>query len=353
MDKSSGKKRRRHPLVVGAAALVLLVIVAVPALWWIAQNQVTAAVVAAQHDAGREGITLDHDGLTFSGFPFTISAALARPKADWQGGHWEGPEVLTSETSFTDPTSIRIDASGRHALDIDALSLEVDSREALAFLEVGKQGPEALQANLRQTEIQLTGGLGEASLQSLELTAAPLPPLADASQTTALALDLTGLSLPQALGAQLPALGTSIEEGSLRANLSGPLAPGPAPQVLQYWRQNGGTLDLQRLTLTWGPVSLEAAGRLSLDDLLRPVGTLNLQAAGFPALLDGLAALGRLDPALAKTYGGLLGGMAQPRSGMQGRWLALPLVLEDGHAFLRLPFGKIPLAKLQPLVPTG
>lgn len=352
MEKSSGKKRR-HPLVVAVAALVLLVIVAVPALWWLAQNQVTAAVLSAQRDAAREGITLDHSGLSFSGFPFYLSAALANPKADWRGGRWQGPDSLTGETSFTNPTNIRFDASGKHALDIGALSLTADSQEALALLEVGQQGLEAIEANLGQTELQLAGGLGDARLQSLDLSASPLPPLTDASQTTAIALDLAGLSLPQALGAQLPGLGTSIEEGSLRANLSGPLTPGPAPQVLRYWRQNGGTLDLQRLTLTWGPVALEAAGKLSLDDLLRPVGTLNLQVAGFPALLEGLAALGRLEPALAKTYGGLLGGMAQPRSGKQGRWLALPLVLQDGRAFLRLPFGKIPLAKLQPLVPTG
>ncbi|MEQ8655598.1 MAG: DUF2125 domain-containing protein [Kiloniellales bacterium] len=354
MEKSSGKKRRRNPLVVGVAALVLLVIVAVPGLWWLARNQVSVAVASAQRDAAREGIMLDHEGLSFSGFPLYISAAVANPKADWAEGLWRGPESMTGETSFTDPTNIRFNASGRHVLDVGTLSFTADSQEALAVLDVGQQGPEALQASLRDTALQLAGGLGvdlgDARLQSLDLFAAPLSPLTNASQATNVSLDLAGLSLPQALGARLPEMGTTIEEGSLRAVLSGPLTPGPPPSMLQAWRQGGGVLRLQQLTLTWGPVALEARGTLGLDDRLRIEGTLDLQIAGFPTLLNSLAALSILDRSIARNYGGLLGGMARPRNGKQGRWLSIPLIFQDGQAFLRLPFAKIPVARLQPLV---
>ncbi len=353
MEKNSSKHRRRNPLVVGVGALVLLVIVAVPALWWIARDQVSNAVAAAQYDAARQGYTLTHQGLDFSGFPFHLSAALASPRVDWGQGSWRGPGNITGETSFTNPTAVRLDGSGQHELSIDRLSMTIDSREALAVIGVGKQGAEAIEAALRDLDLQLDQGLGQARLESLELAAAPLPPLKQDGEAMAVSLDLKNLLLPKVLGLRVTELGGRVQDGSLRAEVTGPLRPGPTPQMLANWRDGGGKLDLKSLLIHWGPVAIEAKGKLGLDSKMRAEGRLNLQISGFPKLLNALAQLGKLDPVLAGTYGGLLGGMAQPRNGKSGRWLAIPLVLQNGQAFLSTPFAKIPLARLQPLVPTG
>ncbi len=352
MAKREGR-RRRHPLVLGAAALLLLAVVAVPVIWWIARDQVASALENAQRDAARDGIELRHEGLSFSGFPFHLSAVVAKPGAAWSGGSWQGPESLQGETSFSDPTLLSFDGSGRHRLILDGLPVTIESRKAEALIEVGSAGPVAVEAALADTEILFDQAVGKASLDALFLAAAPLPPLSDAAQQTAIALDLSRLTLPAVLGAAFPSLGAVIESGSLRARLSGPLLPGPAPESLQAWRLGGGFLDLESLALAWGPFALEGRGRLQLDEALRPAGELRLEIAGLTAVLDTLADLGRLEPALARTYGGLLGGMARERSGREGRWLAVPLVLRDGRAFLKLPLGQIPLARLSPIVPTG
>ncbi len=351
--KTERRARRRHPLVIAAAALLLLVVAAVPAIWWIARDQVAGALDNAQRDARKDGITLAHQGLSFSGFPFQLSATLNRPRATWSDGSWQGPEQMVGRTSFSDPTLLRFDGKGTHRLVLDGLGFTIDSEQADALVEIGSAGAEGLQAALADAKVDLDQGLGQALVKRLDLAAAPLPPLSDPTQRTTVVLNLEQLTLPQVLGAAIPDLGAEIQSGSLRALLTGPLKPGPAPMMLRAWRDGGGYIDLEQAELTWGPFSLEAGGRLTLDQELRPTGTLNLDIAGAPAVLKALAAAGKFDPSQARTYGKLLEGIAQPRDGKPGRWIALPLVLRDGHAYLQLPLGRIPLARVSPVVPLG
>ncbi len=343
------KSRRRRRLTIGGGCCLAVIVLAVVAIWWIARGEVAAALVQAEQQAKAEGYDFRHNGASFSGFPLQLEVSLDQPEVAWNGGKWRGPTAVTGGAWLTDPYSIRLAGPGPHRLELGPLNLEIDGRVAEALVEVGSKGAEALELKIRDADIVVIGGSGTGDLAQLDLNAVPLPPLKNAKRVMAVSLDMASLVLPPEASDQLVELGPEIQSLRLRAGLSGPLRPGRKSAVVETWRGGGGHLDLDLLSLQWGSLQVIASGRLQLDEALRPAGTLDLDVAGLPLLLQALAAQGKIDASLAKTYGGLLGNMAQPRPDREGRWIALPLVLRDGRAFLKLPFTDIPVARLPSL----
>ena len=343
------KSRRRRRLKIGGGCFVGVVVLAVVAVWWIARGEVAAALVQAEQQARAEGYDFRHQGASFSGFPLQLEVSLDQPEFAWNGGRWRGPTGVTGGAWLTDPFNIHLAGPGPHRLELGPLALEIDSRVAEGLVEVSTKGAEAFTLTVRDADIAVVGGSGTGDLAQLDVSAAPLPPLKDAKRVMAIGLDMASLVLPSEASDQLAELGPEIQSLRLRAGLSGPLRPGRGRNLVGTWREGGGHLDLDLLSLQWGGLQLLASGRLQLDEALRPAGTLDLEVAGLPLLLQALAAQGKIDRGLARTYGGLLGGMAQPRPDREGRWIALPLVLRDGRAFLKLPFSDIPVARLPSL----
>ncbi len=343
------KSRRRRRLAIGGCSLLGVLVLAVVAVWWIARGEVAAALDNAQQQARAQGYDFRHRGASFSGFPLQLEVSLDQPEVAWNGGKWRGPKAITGGAWLTDPFEVRLLGPGPHRVEFGPFRLQVDSRVAEALVEVGTKGAEALQLTLRDSDIVVLGESGRGDMAQLDLTAAPLPPLKNDQRVMAINLDLASLVLPPVAADQLVVLGPEIQSLSVRAGLSGPLPPIPKKEAVEVWRQGDGHLDLDRLSLRWGDLRIEASGRLQLDQVSRPAGILDLEVAGLPLLLQALAAQGKLDSGMARTYGSLLGGMARPRPNREGRWIALPLVLRDGRAFLRVPFADIPLARLPSL----
>lgn len=345
-DPLERRRRRRRRWTLAAGGSLLLFAVLVSAAWWVARGELETALERARSEGRRSGYALSYEGLAFAGFPLQMQASLERPSLAWQGGTWEGPAAVVGDAWLTDPYRLSLNGSGRHRLTLGPTSLQIDAGDAEAEVELASAGPEALRLQLRRVDLSLADGSAAARLGSLDLAAAPLPPLPDAGSGTDLALDLSGLTLPELLPAPLS---PDLQSLSLRATLSGPLLQGPPERVLRAWQRQDGSLSLERFALVWGEVQVEAEGRLGLDPALRPQGELTLQVASLPELLAALAAAGYLDPA-AGDYAAMLQGMAQPRAGHSGTWTVLPLVLEDGWAYLNVLFARIPLARVPPLI---
>lgn len=356
MSETDGKTKRpqhrrrlRRGLTVGACGLLGLCVIVLAVGWWVLRGEVAAALSDFERQAAGQGYRVDHQGLSFSGFPLQMKAALERPEVSWRGGRWQGPAAVTGDAWITDPFAFRLALPGSNRLDLAGLGMQIDSGLAEASLRMGAPGLDSFALDLRDAALVLDGSSEEARLASLDLSAAPLLPLDDAEAVSDIRLDLLSLLLPPALAQAFAGLGPELQHLSLQAALSGPLAPGPAAGQARAWRDAGGSLRILALSLRWGDFQLEARGRLGLDGALRPLGELQVEMAGLPQLLETLGAAGLLDPGLSRSYGGLLRGLAQPRQGREGRWLTLPLILRDGRARLRIPFAEIPLARLPPL----
>ncbi|MFZ5608068.1 MAG: DUF2125 domain-containing protein [Pseudomonadota bacterium] len=96
-------------------------------------------------------------------------------------------------------------------------------------------------------------------------------------------------------GRALGALGPRLDSLIIDASLSGPAIPSREAAALAAWRDAGGTLDVPRLVLRWGPLEVTGSGTLALDDALRPLGALALDAQGLDAALATLEASNRID----------------------------------------------------------
>jgi len=70
------------------------------------------------------------------------------------------------------------------------------------------------------------------------------------------------------------ALGGQIASVVIDAALNGvlPTAAGLTANATK-WRDDGGSLDVQRLQTQWGPLGLTATAKLALDPQMQPMGT--------------------------------------------------------------------------------
>ncbi|MBV9064319.1 MAG: DUF2125 domain-containing protein [Methylobacteriaceae bacterium] len=125
----------------------------------------------------------------------------------------------------------------------------------------------------------------------------------------------TGISAP----ATLQASGTVAQANAI--------AGATIPQMLDRWREAGGTLALANATLVQGRLNAQATGTLRLDAAHRVDGRLDLTASGLAPVLQryGIA------PQLLD-IGGLIGGLLSGRPPTQGSGqIRVPLTFERGQ----------------------
>ena len=125
----------------------------------------------------------------------------------------------------------------------------------------------------------------------------------------------------------------------------GVIPPGPPAEAVAGWRDDGGTVELERLVLEWGPLELEASGTLALDPAMQPIGSLTAEIRGYAETLDALVQAGAAPPrdaAIAKVVLNLLA-KTPPDGGPPV--LTVPLTAQDGRLFV----GPVALLELPPI----
>ena len=148
----------------------------------------------------------------------------------------------------------------------------------------------------------------------------------DAADSETSALDLTikarDMVVPDRLA--LP-LGNRIAEATLEARLMGALPPGPVAQSLAAWRDGGGTVEVTRLRIVHGPLSLQGTGTMALDAELQPIGAFTVKIRGFVKTIGLLRQRGIMRSRDAITAQLVLGVLAKPAEDGGPPTLNLPL----------------------------
>ena len=123
--------------------------------------------------------------------------------------------------------------------------------------------------------------------------------------------------------------------------------PPPLPQSLKTmaaWRDDGGTVELDRLKLDWGPLDVQGSGTLALDREMRPLAALTADIRGFGPALDAIAAAGRIKPGNVALAKAVLNALAT--TDKQGdRSIRVPVTAQNGKLFV----GPVKLLTLAPL----
>ena len=337
--------------------LIVGLLVAMPAadalLWHIAVGRLEdgfAAWVARCKDAGW---TVTHGRVSAGGWPWaaamrirdvTVSGGDALVSG---GAKWQTPD-LRLRVSLLRLRSLDIEVlgdqriragtlpeavlTGARLMAVSKLTLESETQEFEVLAErprLDSVGGWALSAEQLRMHIQI-------------------PALIRAGDApTGFSLGAESVVLPPSV--RWP-LGGTIGQLAFDGTLEGPIPAFQAPMAwAAAWRDGGGSLQVQNLTVNWGPLSLTAAATLALDDQLQPMGAGTSKVAGYAATLDALAvggALSRSATTAAKAVLSLLAGT--PGDG-DAADVEVPLTLQ----YRTLSMRQVPLLRLPEVEWTG
>ena len=224
-----------------------------------------------------EGFRAEAGPVAVSGFPFDIVAAIGlaelgrgRP-GEPHAWHWLGQD-LQVRLAPMDPWRIHISTTAAQTVrftddqgQTKAIRLQADTSQGL--IEIGDDGRLAqVQADFEI--LALTGSALPAPVAARHLTLEARPAGPAASRGLGLSLQVDELHLPARTD---PILGDLVDVASLNLTISGPLPLRWTAPVVSAWRDNGGTVEIDRARIKWGALDTTASGALTLDQNMRPL----------------------------------------------------------------------------------
>lgn len=344
--------------VILVAVLLLIAAAAGYAVYWqSAARTLENGIADWAEQQRRAGYEVSYAAPEIGGFPLHLEARIDEPEIAAPPGElawrWRGPALRLHARPWA-PLDFETEAPGRHEIELedggDAPRVYlIDAETATGSGSFGIDG------RLTRAVVALTGvtaaeaGREGDSLRIGSVAARIVPGRAEQHTEPSLAflLALGGLALPPS--AESP-LGRDIEKLEIEGAVMGAL-----PEVedeaalraaLARWRDDGGTLELDRVVAYWGALELTGDGTFALDGALQPIGAMSATIVGHDAVIDALVANGAVDPrdgSLAKV---VLSVLSKP-SPVDGRpELTVPLSLQDGHLWIG-PAKLAPLPRIE------
>lgn len=325
--------------VVGGIGLAALYV----GLWYYAAGLAQDSVLDWIEARRGEGAVVGFERMDIGGFPFHLRFAVDRPAISWPSADapwgWEADRV-TAEMRPWNFRRVTLLAPGRHTVSWTTNGVgrtargQVESLRARVRLDGAT--PVAGHIEVKAAEFADGGTLDRLTLGSgtLDIRLAP-------SATADVRLTAREIGLPSAWS--LP-LGADVAALELDAAVLGNFPPGPLVDVLGLWRDDGGTIEVRHLGLTYSPLALAADGTLALDGALQPIGAFTARIEGFFETVDTLREKGAIRSQDAVTAKMVLGILAK-RNDAGHISLAVPLTLQDR----RLYIGPVPLAEVPPI----
>jgi len=168
-------------------------------------------------------------------------------------------------------------------------------------------------------------------------------PTADTDVAYDLSLKLIGVSA-QAL--EDNPLGSKIDETALHVQLLGKPPAVWDDAGLKAWREAGGTVNLNALSLQWGQLGLSGNGTLALDKDMQPEGAFTAHLTGYEQAIDSLAAAGWIKLSAASIAKLALGIASHP--GPDGKLsVDTPLTIQNRRISAgAIKLGQVPELKL-------
>ena len=295
------------------AALAALVL-ADALLWWVAVGQLQAGLDHWAAQARASGWSVSAGPRTRRGFPFRAELAVAGVAIDGgarllPGGMAWRADRLKLEVSILHPATLVLSTSGPQHLRLSHVVPLVFTAAGLRT-SVPLIGVDGGTATLEASGVQggIAGSRHPEDVQLASLRARFSGQTgSDGSVSARLDVQASGLGLPDTgrwpLSPNIAQLGGTLLLTSppLGVRHDGADASADPQDQARAWRDGGGTLVGQGLTLRWGPLAVAAEARLGLDERLQPEGSGTADVAGAGAALDALAVGGVLPTGVAAT----------------------------------------------------
>ncbi len=289
-----------------------------------------------------------------SGFPFRVSARIEDPAFEANGGtnfdsgidlgidHWQAAEI-TAEYFLFAPRRVKFSAPG-HIIGLQAdwagpNGVVVDAVEA--WLEVHRTKADEIDEFTLSVKGLATQFNEDRTLRAgtITLDFKQRDPGDDrASNDTAdtlIRLDMTSLELPIDLAGPLAA---TIDHMEIDLAIAGNLATGTLTKAeLDHWRRQGGFIQLRSLKFDLGDLSIDANGRVELDEDLQPVGRFETNTEGLSEFFAQLESTGLVDPEkimMANLVVLGLNALGGNRNASDENQISLPITLHDNGFYL-------------------
>lgn len=297
----------RRPLLF-LAAFVALAGLAVSGGWFYARYMALEAVddwVAAQQARGTDIGWAQRD---VTGWPLRLDGLFTAPfatiRAPGRTVTWRGPDAAVRFYILA-PGTIDLAAPGRHRVtldqDGDIRDFTLDAATLDARTDSGLDGRAGGDISAGATGLTLTGpgDAPVATAKAMQLfwqqpagAAEPLAP----SLRSAVRIDALSLAPGMLPATSHPVLGNDIAVLRGEITVNGAIDPHlPALAGLTTWRDIGGTIDLARFELVWGPVRMVGDGTLALDSALQPEGAFTARISGLADILTAMENASMID----------------------------------------------------------
>lgn len=286
------------------AYTIALALFAWTVVWMLAANRITGRFEEWRARQAQAGVTIDYDNFEVKGWPASWRVTIEKPSAKGSGAAqwaWSG-ERLVATADPTDLARVAFRLPGEQKARFGAGDLEtrLELRAAnpqghVIFDEGGKV--DRLDLEFETAELKSEWTAEPLSARGIALTLSPHRPATVTHETDTLdfALRANAVRLPAPVPA-LAALGRDVTALEIDARVKGRIAGTKLSDALAAWRDDGGTLEIQRFAVFWGPLYMTGDGTLALDGQNRPMGAASARIAGYGETLDALAASGAIPP---------------------------------------------------------
>ena len=341
--------RRRLLAIVVALPIVLAGAAFGAWLWLTASVRTAVEQWAAQQRAGGTDVTWR--ALDVNGPPWRLTSHIDGAKIGRADGplpwSWSPPPLAF------DVFPLKLDEFGLAAGGLHRVDLLLDGRPRRLVIATTTAGARvrldgdgllaALAGRAQDMQFSIVDEPFELQVAQGEI-AIERPPY-DGGRAAALAVSL--IAMARFDDVVLPVIptgpfGQTVELIGGAGELRGVLPNAPPAQALEAWRADGGTLELQRLELIWGPLRAVADGTLALDADLQPVAALVARVQGLTDAIDAMELAALIDPRTAAIARLAVVAFSRVPDGGGAPELQVPVTIQNRQ----LSLGPVPLLTL-------
>jgi len=345
------RNRLVTPMTISTGAFALAYV----AGWFIIAQILKSGIADWMIDRRNDGWTVEHGAITTDGFPYSWRASITKPnlgltKQD-RDYRWSGPAITLNWKPWS-PRTVTYATGGPHKIHMGPAGVPEATMQianAQGHLIFGLRG------HLNQLAILLDDvrlslpGLPSLRLNRFRAVIYTDPPANGVKPAQPhlipsfrLDSDIYGLTLPER---QHPPLGRTIGRIALDATILGHIPPGRPSDTLAVWQNDGGTVEISRLALGWGPLKVLATGTMALNSALQPVAALTGTFTGYDGTLEALVTAKLIKPGMARIGKFALSAMARPSSNGGRPEIKVPVTLQKRWLYV----GPLKLLQLPPI----
>jgi hypothetical protein len=291
--------------IVAISVLVAVVvgIAAFTAYWYFAIATLEERVAGWIEQREAEGWRIDHGAMTRSGFPTRLRLMLADGSiAAPAGWAWTSPGTKVSLPVFAGwggrAAPVEVAFEGEQRLRMLPAGTAIVARGDRLVARVTDAGRLPTGTFAADNLVVSAEGGAPVAIGRIDATSAGDPGRpSDVDQASFdLAVNAQTVTLPPSFTL---ALGDRIERFDVEARLMGSLGKPPWPEALNRWREDGGTIEVTRLGIAYGPLDLSGDGTLALDAAGDVIAAFSITAEGLVPTLSALAERGVITPEIA------------------------------------------------------